>query len=81
VQATLPVDHREALERGARLGYAAQGVVYLIVGGLAFLAASAAAAGRPTRAAPSSRCSASRSGASSSPSRLWACSATPSGGS
>jgi hypothetical protein len=38
VQATLPVDHREALERGARLGYAAQGVVYLIVGGLAFLA-------------------------------------------
>jgi hypothetical protein len=40
VQATLPVDHREALERGARLGYAAQGVVYLIVGGLAFLAAT-----------------------------------------
>ncbi len=40
MQATLPVDHREALERGARLGYAAQGVVYLIVGGLAFLAAT-----------------------------------------
>lgn len=34
-----PVDHREALERGARLGYVARAVVYLIIGGFAFLAA------------------------------------------
>jgi hypothetical protein len=34
-----PVDRHEALERGARLGYAARGIVYLTVGGFAFLAA------------------------------------------
>jgi hypothetical protein len=34
-----PIDRHDALEKGARLGFAARGLVYGIVGGFAFLAA------------------------------------------
>lgn len=34
-----PIDRHDALEKGARLGFAARGLVYAIVGGFAFLAA------------------------------------------